>query len=82
MLMAWPLPPATRRLVGWLFLLAGALLLTGVGLRLYVLYDAYQRLGAGAVASTQLVIYLMMVVGGVMMLRYGWREWRGNDTVD
>lgn len=80
--MAWPLPPDTRRLVGSLFLLAGFLLLLGVALRLYVVYDAYQRLGAAAVTSTQLVIYLIMVVGAVMMLRYGWRERRGNDTVD
>ncbi|MET4105437.1 hypothetical protein [Hymenobacter sp. UYP22] len=80
--MAWPLPPTTRRLVGLLFLLAGFLLLLGVALRLYVVYDTYQRLGADAVASTQLVIYLIMLVGAVMMLRYGWRERRGNDTVD
>ncbi|RSK37093.1 hypothetical protein [Hymenobacter metallilatus] len=80
--MAWPLPPATRRLVGLLFLIAGFLLLLGVALRLYVIYDAYQRLGADAVGSTQLILSLMMVIGGVMMLRYGWRERRGNDTVD
>ncbi|MDU0369427.1 hypothetical protein ACFPAF_03400 [Hymenobacter endophyticus] len=80
--MAWPLPPTTRRLVGLLFLLAGFLLLLGVALRLYVVYDTYQRLGADAVASTQLVIYLIMLVAAVMMLRYGWRERRGNDTVD
>ncbi|WP_426493228.1 hypothetical protein [Hymenobacter sp. 102] len=80
--MAWPLPPNTRRLVGLLFLIAGFMLLVGVALRLYVVYDAYQRLGADAVTSTKLVLYLMMVIGGVLMLRYGWRERRGNDTVD
>jgi multisubunit Na+/H+ antiporter MnhB subunit len=80
--MAWPLPPATRRLVGWLFLIAGWMLLLGVALRLYVVYDAYQRLGAAALVSTQLVLYLMMLVAGLLMLRYGWRERRGNDTVD
>ncbi|RSK51147.1 hypothetical protein [Hymenobacter rigui] len=80
--MPWPLPSATRRLVGVLFLIAGFMLLLGVVLRLYVVYDAYQRLGADAVASTQLVVYLMMMIGALMMLRYGWRERRGNDTVD
>jgi multisubunit Na+/H+ antiporter MnhB subunit len=80
--MAWPLPPNTRRLVGLLFLIAGFMLLVGVALRLYVVYDAYQRLGTDAVTSSRLVLYLMMVVGGVLMLRYGWRERRGNDTVD
>ncbi|MCA8831770.1 hypothetical protein [Hymenobacter pini] len=80
--MAWPLPPRTRRFVGLLFLIAGFLLLLGVALQLYVVYDAFQRMGNEAVSSTRLILLLMMVVGGVMMLRYGWRERRGNDTVD
>jgi len=80
--MAWPLPPATRRLVGFLFLTAGFMLLMGVGLRLYVVYDAYQRLGTDALAAQQLVLYMIMLIAALMMLRYGWRERRGNDTVD
>ncbi|MBT9394717.1 hypothetical protein KLP40_16220 [Hymenobacter sp. NST-14] len=80
--MPWPLPPATRRLVAWLFLTAGFLLLLGVGLQLWVMYAEYQRLGNAALSSTALVVRLIMLVAAVMMLRYGWRERRGNDTVD
>lgn len=82
LLMSWPLPPTTRRLVGWLFLIAGFLLLLGVGLRLGVVYYEYQQLGEGALNSTRLILSLMMLVAAMLMLRYGWRERRGNDTVD
>ncbi|UOQ78542.1 hypothetical protein MUN84_08315 [Hymenobacter sp. 5516J-16] len=80
--MSWPLPPTTRRLVGWLFLIAGFLLLLGVGLRLGVVYYEYERLGPDVLSSGRIVISLTMLVAAVMMLRYGWRERRGNDTVD
>ncbi|MFD2787715.1 hypothetical protein [Hymenobacter rubripertinctus] len=80
--MAWPLPPTTRRIVAWLFLTGGVLLLLGVGLQLWIMYAEYQRLGTGGLSSTALVVRLMMLVASVMMLRYGWRELRGNDTVD
>ncbi|GGG29242.1 hypothetical protein [Hymenobacter glacieicola] len=80
--MSWPLPPTTRRLVGWLFLIAGFLLLLGVGLRLGVVYYEYERLGPDALSSGRLVISMTMLVAAIMMLRYGWRERRGNDTVD
>lgn len=82
LLMSWPLPPTTRRLVGWLFLIAGFLLLLGVGLRLGVVYYEYQQLGSAALNSTRLILSLMMLVAAMLMLRYGWRERRGNDTVD
>ncbi|UPL48519.1 hypothetical protein [Hymenobacter sublimis] len=80
--MSWPLPPTTRRLVGWLFLIAGFLLLLGVGLQLGVVYYEYERLGPDVLSSGRIVISLTMLVAAVMMLRYGWRERRGNDTVD
>ncbi|WP_460613790.1 MULTISPECIES: hypothetical protein [Hymenobacter] len=80
--MSWPLPPKTRRLVAWMFLTAGFLLLLGQLLRLWVVYQEYQRLGTEAITSTQLVLNLMMLVGAMLLLRYGWRERRGNDTID
>lgn len=80
--MPWPLPPATRRLVGLLFLLAGVLLLIGVGLRLSVIYYEFQRLGSEAINSTRLILSLVMLVTAILMLRYGWRERTGNHTVD
>ena len=80
--MPWPLPPTTRRLVAWLFLTAGFMLLLGVSLQLWIMYAEFQRLGSGGVSSTALVVRLIMLVAAVMMLRYGWRELRGNDTVD
>ncbi len=80
--MPWPISPATRRLVAWLFLTGGLLLLLGVGLQLWIMYAEYQRLGQSGVGSVALVLRLIMLVAAVMMLRYGWRERRGNDTVD
>lgn len=80
--MSWPLRPATHRLVGWLFLIAGFLLLLGVVLRLGVVYYEYQALGSASLNSTRIILSLMMLVAALMMLRYGWRARRGNDTVD
>ncbi|GAB3233740.1 hypothetical protein GCM10027346_22070 [Hymenobacter seoulensis] len=65
-----------------MFLTAGFLLLLGQLLRLWVVYQEYQRLGTEAITSTQLVLNLMMLVGAMLLLRYGWRERRGNDTID
>lgn len=76
--MAWPLPPATRRLVGWLFLIAGTLLLLGVALRVFVLYDAYQRLGMAALTIQQMLLHLTMLIAALLMLRYGWHERRAD----
>ncbi|SNC75708.1 hypothetical protein SAMN06265337_3014 [Hymenobacter gelipurpurascens] len=80
--MPWPLSPATRRLVGLMFLLSGALLVIGQVLRMYVMYTLYSESGPESVTSVQLVINLSMLVLGLLLLRYGWRERRGNDTVD
>ncbi|TGD81418.1 hypothetical protein [Hymenobacter wooponensis] len=80
--MPWPLSPPTRRLVGLLFLLSGALLVIGEALRMYVLYTLYATQGPNAITSVQIVINLTLLVLGLLMLRYGWRERRGNDTVD
>lgn len=80
--MPWPLPPATRRLVGLLFLISGALLVLGQLLRMYVIYTLYSERGPDSVTSVQLIINLSLLVLGLLMLRYGWRERRGNDTVD
>ncbi|NVO30167.1 hypothetical protein [Hymenobacter lapidiphilus] len=80
--MAWPPTPATRRVIAWLFLTAGILLVLGVSMQLWVIYAEYQRLGSDNLNSTALVLRLMLLVTAVMMLRYGWRELRGNDTVD
>ncbi|TGE09961.1 hypothetical protein [Hymenobacter fodinae] len=80
--MPWPLSPPTRRLVGLLFLLSGTLLVIGEALRMYVLYTLYSTQGPESITSVQLIINLTLLVLGLLMLRYGWRERRGNDTVD
>jgi hypothetical protein len=69
-------------LVGLLFLLSGALLVIGEALRMYVLYTLYSTQGPESITSVQLIINLTLLVLGLLMLRYGWRERRGNDTVD
>ncbi len=78
-----PLPPVTRRLVGMLNMLAGFMLLSALTLRLVVTYWAYRQAGVAALYNREMVLSLMVLVGGVFLLRYGWRLLRRQGgTVD
>lgn len=79
-----PLPPVTRRLVGMLNMLAGFMLLAALVLRLGVTYVAYRQAGPAALYNREMVLSLAVLVGGVFLLRYGWRLLRRspNDVID
>jgi hypothetical protein len=67
-----PLPPVTRRLVGQLNMLAGSMLLLALVLRIYVTYYAYQQAGIAALLNRELVVSLLLLIGGILLLRLGW----------
>ena len=67
-----PLPPITRRLVGRLNMLAGIMLLLALALRIYVTYYAYQLAGVAALFNRELVVSLLLLVGGILLVRLGW----------
>lgn len=67
-----PLPPVTRRLVGRLNMLAGFMLLAALVLRIYVTYYAFQYAGFAALYNRELIVSLLLLVGGVLLLRFGW----------
>lgn len=73
-----PLPPITRRLVGRLNMLAGFMLLVALVLRIYVTYYAYQQAGVAALLNRELVLSVLLLIGGLLLLRLGWSMARPN----
>lgn len=71
--MASTLSPATRRLVGLMMIVAGGLLVTAQILRFGVTAAEWRQGGWNAVQSTYLVLSVLMLVVGVLIVRYGWR---------
>lgn len=67
-----PLPPVTRRLVGRLNMLAGFMLLVALALRIGITYYMYQQTGIAALYNRELVFSLLLLIGGVLLLRFGW----------
>jgi len=67
-----PLPPITRRLVGSLNMLAGFMLLVALALRIYVTYYAYKQAGVAALFNRELVVSVLLLLGGVLLVRLGW----------
>lgn len=79
--MAKPLSPATRRLVGLLYLIAGGLIVCAQLLRLGAAAYAWQNeTVAGSVWAT--VADLLLLTGGIFVLRYGWRVRRDGRISD
>ncbi|MBD2714382.1 hypothetical protein KBK19_04980 [Microvirga sp. STR05] len=76
-----PLPPVTRRIVGMMNVLAGFMLLTALALRMGVTYVAYQQAGMAALYNQQFFISLLLLAGGMFLLRYGWRMLRRKNNV-
>jgi membrane protein implicated in regulation of membrane protease activity len=78
-----PLPPVTRRIVGMMTVLAGFMLLVAFFLRMGVTYFAYQQAGTAALYNRELLMSLLLLVGSMLLLRYGWRTLRPhNDMPD
>ena len=73
-----PLPPATRRLVGLLCTLSGALLAVGLLLRVVVSAYAWQTAGAASPPALQLSFNLLGLLASGLLVRLGRRLRRGD----
>ncbi|GAA3924230.1 hypothetical protein [Hymenobacter algoricola] len=67
------LHPVSQKLVGWLFLLAGVLLLLGLALQLVVRYYRLRQTGTMGLDGQEWALGLAMLAAGVLMVRVGWR---------
>jgi uncharacterized membrane protein YqgA involved in biofilm formation len=54
-------------------MLAGFMLLMALALRIYVTIYAYQQAGIAALYNREFVFSLLLLAGGVLLLRLGWR---------
>ncbi|SHI72203.1 hypothetical protein SAMN02745146_1498 [Hymenobacter daecheongensis DSM 21074] len=67
------LHPVSQKIVGWLFLTAGVLLLLGLALQVVVAYYRWQQTGQTGLGGQQLVLGLAMLAAAGIMVRMGWR---------
>jgi hypothetical protein len=67
------LHPVSQKIVGWLFLTAGVLLLLGLALQAYVVYYRLRTPGAAGMSGREGVLGAAMLAAGVLMVRVGWR---------
>ncbi len=67
-----PLPPITRRLVGRMNILAGCMLLLAFVLRMVVTYYAYKQAGVAALYNREMVFSCLLLIGGLLLVRFGW----------
>ncbi|GAA4014736.1 hypothetical protein GCM10022408_29970 [Hymenobacter fastidiosus] len=67
------LHPVSQKIVGWLFLTAGVLLLLGLLLRLVVLCYRFRATGLPGISGREGALGLAMLAAALIMLRVGWR---------
>ncbi|MBF9143233.1 hypothetical protein [Hymenobacter properus] len=72
-----PLPPATRRLVGFLLMLSGGLLGLGMLLKVYVTVMSWNTTYQSSYAM--LSVYLVGLLASGLLMRLGRRMRRGDD---
>jgi hypothetical protein len=53
-------------------MLAGFMLLVALALRIGITYYLYQQTGIAALYNRELVFSLLLLIGGVLLLRLGW----------
>jgi hypothetical protein len=53
-------------------MLAGFMLLTALALRIGITYYLYKQTGIAALYNRELIFSLLLLVGGVLLLRFGW----------
>ena len=71
--MSRPLPPASRRLVGLLYMIAGGLLLVAQLINLGKIAYLWRTSLMPVLPVTRLILDVLMLVGAILLLRYGWR---------
>ncbi|WP_400193430.1 hypothetical protein [Hymenobacter sp. B81] len=76
------LKPGARRLVGLLLIVSGGLLVAAQLLRFGVLGAGWQQAGWAGVDSTYLTLTVLMLLVGVLLVRYGWRMRRDGHVSD
>lgn len=72
-----PLPPVTRRLVGLLLMMSGALLGLGMLLKVYVAVMSWNTVYQNSYAM--LSVYLVGLLASGLLMRMGLRMRRGDD---
>jgi|GEM_PF-6088621 len=67
------LHPVSQKIVGWLFLIAGVLLLLGLLLQVVVAYYRLRETGRLGLHGREGVLGTAMLAAAVIMVRVGWR---------
>jgi len=76
--MARTLPPASRRLVGLLCIVSGAMLAVGLLLKIYVGVYAWSTAGYQSPLALQLSFNLLGLLASGLLIRYGLQMRRGS----
>lgn len=66
-----PLPPATRRFVGWLLVLAGVLLALGLLLQIGIVVYVSEKSGFAAVGWSRLGTLALGLAAAAVLVYYG-----------
>ncbi|RYU84426.1 hypothetical protein [Hymenobacter persicinus] len=67
------LHPVSQKVVGWLFLTAGVLLLLGLALQVVVLCYRFRQTGLASLGVREGVLGVAMLAASILMIRVGWR---------
>ena len=67
------LHPVSQKIVGWLFLVAGVLLLLGLALQVVVVSYRVRQTALNGISGRELVLGGAMLAAATIMVRTGWR---------
>ncbi|KAA9338712.1 hypothetical protein F0P96_07785 [Hymenobacter busanensis] len=74
--------PMSRRVTGSLLMVAGTLLLLAQLIRFGIAAVEWQQGSGDAVGATYLILTVLMLLLGVLLIRYGWRMRRDGHVSD